>query len=381
MCSNCRRVAAVCAWPNDSNSLSLHSPDVPPLAKRIRPSRRQPTCRACQTAKCRCSHTPPTCERCDKQGIRCVWPKDTDDIPSSSSAYPPNQNARFVNGASALSLDSLASAASEHAARRPTNTSPAILPYRESVQAQAEAFTTEEQLLILLRAYFKHVHPVQAMAFLQQAQLFRDTRDGVASPLLLKSICAVAYRFTNEADPNHPDGGVSPARWVQEAKDDLMSDMDRISLSKLAATLCILHHEFNSGRLLSAWILMALAARMALAMGLDSERKKHEGKAKSATPWLTEEIARRLMWSTLCFDALGSFTFKKYTLINGKVDIPLPANEHFFRLGTAPPLTPASLETVESVSVPETESELHHQNDGFMARWVRLMTMRRSILS
>ena len=213
----------------------------------------------------------------------------------------------------------------------------------------------------LVDAFFTHVHPTQAMSFLHHGQLLRDIKEGSASPLLIRAICTVSLRFLDSADREHPDGGTLAAKWAEETKMWLVSDTDQVSLSRLAAMLCIIHHESNSGRLLSAWQWVALAARMALAMGLDSSRFM----AHSSCPWVTREIARRLMWSTVSADALGSSAHAKYRLLQSDLDLDLPANEHSFKMGQCP----------------ETSQRLSDQvSGGFMASWVRLMLLRRTVL-
>ena len=248
-------------------------------------------------------------------------------------------------------------------------------PGPSSIRLDRAEFLDRGRLHELIGAFFNHVYPVQAMSFLQQEQLLRDADNGSASPLLLKAICAVSYRFLLEADNSDPDGGPIAAKWTTEVKHEIIETMDRITLSKLATILCILHHESNSGRMLSSWYFTALASRMALSMGLDSVALTTSTKAYAASPWVTQEVARRLMWSTLSFDALGSSAFDKYKLIHTDIDIPLPASEHCFQRGT-PPATP-------SVSLKEsaTHKSPGSHSDGYMGCWVRLMLCRRDILA
>ena len=259
-----------------------------------------------------------------------------------------------------------------------------------------DPLASRQQVNMLIEAFFSHVHPVEAMSFLRRGQLVRDIREALASPLLVKAICTVSFRFLpNNAEFTHPDGGCLPERWGQEIKNEIMADTDRVSMSKLASILCVIHHESNSGRVLSSWLLISLAARMALAMGLD--RSPESDPASVQSPWISAEIERRLMWSVVCFDALGSAGFDKYRLCPEQLEIPLPSSERDFAAGHAPAKEAPKLVEVDDVSPTLSGSETleffniadgarrsskaGYENDGFMARWVRLMILRRDVLA
>lgn len=192
-----------------------------------------------------------------------------------------------------------------------------------------DPLTSRSEVTTLLTAYFTHVYPVQAMSFVHRAQLFRQLEQGQAPPILVKALCGLAARYLPGADQSHLEGGTQAAIWMQEVRVALMVDTNRFSTAKLAATLCVLQHELNCGRTISAWMFVALAARMALGLGLNVE---------SSHPWIEQEQRRRLMWSTYCADSFCASGWSEYSLLsNVPLRIYVPSDEMSFLLGQETP--------------------------------------------
>lgn len=230
----------------------------------------------------------------------------------------------------------------------------------------------KQELWQLIQAFFIYVYPIQAMAFVHRAQLTRQVEEGRASPLLLKSICAVSARFLPNADPDHVEGGASPATWCRETKASVVADADRFSTTKLAAVLCILNHEFNCGRTGSAWIFIAIAVRMARAMGLNVET------SDPSMTWRERETRRRLMWSTFCADCFISAGWPEYTLITAdEVRIFLPSDETSYVLGSE-----QLGQTLAEVMDGYRSDGLTplRVSSGLMTRWIWLMALRARLL-
>ena len=230
-----------------------------------------------------------------------------------------------------------------------------------------------QELHVLISKFFTHVYHDQGMSFLQRGELMADIDSGSASPLLVKAMCAASGRFLDNADELNPDGGELPAAWAQDVKNGLMADTDQLSVSKLAAMVILIHHEFNGNRMVSAWMLISFAVRMALAMTFSVESTDQH------LSWLRAEKRRRLMWAVLCADAVGAGGLDQYTLCPPEsVKINLPSDEYFFNIGAAPPNVMPSLSQVMDRSM--GDGHLGRACNGLMARWVWIMAIRSEAL-
>ena len=210
--------------------------------------------------------------------------------------------------------------------------SPALLSSTGDPTFLNDKLASKQELWQLLDTYFTHVYPVQAMSFVHKSQLYRRVEEGRASPLLIKSMCAVSARFLPSADKQHTEGGYLPSVWCQETKIGIILDTDRFSFSKLAAILCILNHDFNCGRTGSAWVFVAIAVRMARAMGLNVESTDPN------LPFIEKETRRRLIWAIFCADCSCSAGWPEYMLLEAdEMQVYLPSDENSFTLGIERP--------------------------------------------
>ena len=284
--------------------------------------------------KVMCSLSRPMCKRCATQGFQCLYP-----------------------------------------VQHPESESVSLAPILNDV------FASKAELERLIQAFFVYVYPVEAMTFVRRGEIFHSISDGTAAPILVKAICGVSARYVAPSDNTDPDGGKAAASWIQEAKAGLMIDTDRFSTSKLAATLCIKTHEFNSGRPGSAWLFTPMAVRMALAMGLNDEEP-------DATATLIErETRRRLMWSAFCADAMAAGESASLgtslTHAGGQVAYlscpaasircALPCDDNLYALGTVPADTSATPWDLGNKSYSTAR-------DGLTTRWIRIMAIRNEML-
>lgn len=220
----------------------------------------------------------------------------------------------------------------------------------------------------LISTYFHHIHPIQANGFLHRPTIERQIQEKSASPLTIKVICAVAASYSRTGhNSNHSK---DPERWVQEVKNALMCDTERIGYPKLVATLCLVQHEFGAGRNTSAWTFTALAVRLALAMGLNSETA-----AQSSADPLEREQRRRLMWAAYACDSICHGGVDDYVLVDANsIRVPLPSSENDFNLSID------SCRQVDMLQAGESTQTLPSGDEGFMSRYVRLMSIRTDIL-
>lgn len=314
---------------------------------------RSSACGSCRAARARCSHERPRCDRCKKHSLSCVYERESHGAQVADDGNDGGKVSRALGGPS---------------------TSPSPLD-TASIPSGNDRLASRLELTKLLTAFYTHVYHVQAMSFIHRAQLFRQVVQGQASPIVVRTICGLSARYLPGADQNHLEGGDQAALWISEAKAALIADTNRFSMSKLAATLCILQHELNCGRTGSAWMFVALAARMALAMGLNVEPTATD------MPWIEREQRRRLMWATCCADSFCSSGWPEYSLLSAvELKVFLPSDETSFLLGTERPgmllsdvMDAAEEEGHSLVLDPGVSANL-------LARWIWLTKLRDELL-
>ena len=184
------------------------------------------------------------------------------------------------------------------------------------------------------------------MSFIHRGQLYQRVEEGTGPELLLKAICAVSARFLTASDARQEfeasEGGEPADVWAREVRMEIAADLDRFSTYKLAALLCIIHHEYSSGRQASGWNLTALATRMAIGMDLHVEPPD-----EMPLSWVDRETRRRLVWATFCADIIGAGGLPECTTygLDMVKDRALPSSEAEYAFGIPNLLTP----TLDSV--------------------------------
>ena len=222
----------------------------------------------------------------------------------------------------------------------------------------------------LFDAFFHFVYPSGA-AFVRRSDLYRMVEeDGFHNPLV-KAVCAVSYRFLDDADPDHLDGGSAPCAWAREAYIATSANPGRLSESKIATWVILRLHENNSGRHASGWMLLGMACRMAFAMKLNRELPASDG-----TEWVGRETRRRIVWCIHAADAQSCAGLPEYTLCPpGSIRCLLPASERNFSLGL--PTQGRFLHELMPLLDPHP---LDPSEDGLFSRMARLMVLRVEIL-
>ena len=289
-CHNCLKRSERCEWAESDLSSPVASTSNFEIAIPV------PACEACKIAKARCSRESPACSRCREQFLECKY----------------NSRKRRRHHSSTLS---------------PFPTFNGGSPSVRELKT-VDRLTSRLELDRLLDAFFRHVYPSSGMSFIHHGHLYRRVEDGSASTLLLQAMGAVSGRFIAHENRANEDGGELPARWAREARMGIIEDLDRFSTAKLATTLCLVHHDYNSGRIGSAWNMTALATRMAQGMGLHLFRSNETGS------WTAQETRRRLVWATFCADLRGSGGISEYTTYDFEPQhINLPSTEQEFTFG------------------------------------------------
>ena len=388
-CRNCVRIAARCVWPvkkgpkegggaDRSARDERETAHSGPVLETGGVSSRTSACEACRRSKTRCDRERPTCGRCAKSQAECVY-----ESRSSVNQSPPWKRKRID---SEDEVDGRVGGEPSGPVRSPRTLPRTLGPMSTFDPAPRPGdMITRHELDRLLDAYFNHVHNTGMNAFIHRGELMRDIHEqGPEASLVVKAICASAYRYLDYSERTHPDGGERPAMWARETIQGIMADPDELSEERLAASLIIQNHESVSGRYVSAWLFVALAVRMAIAMRLNLEPAPNEKPAdhpRHDTMMTSEVIARetrrRLMWAAFSIDCTACAGLPELTMcVMSTIRTALPCAERFYVLGI-----PARSRSVDELADEDTQHEpLEPGEDGLAARFVRLMVIRGDLL-
>lgn len=215
--------------------------------------------------------------------------------------------------------------------------------------------------------------------FIQRGALLRELQEYGTESLVVLAICASAYRFSEDADNQHPDGGALPAEWSRKVSYEIMRRINETSEELLAAALILVHHERASGRHVAAWNLVGLVGRMAFAMRLNLEEPTTGLTATPASSGtMTAETRHRLMWAAYSVDSLFGAGLAELTSIPANaITIPLPIPDHCFNLGI-----PTRARYMHEVARPSSAYDpLSPSEDGITSRRIRLQIIRQDFLT
>lgn len=228
-----------------------------------------------------------------------------------------------------------------------------------------------------VEAYFAHVYPIQGNAIVHRGTLQKEIADGSVSRQVLFSICAVASRFVETpstpgrpAPPNPIAGNAEAQRWAADAKATLL--MDDMSQDNITAALILAKHDINSGRFGQAFVLGALATRMAIGLTLYKELDANDPATN-----VERETRRRLMYSCYSIDRMMSTGIPENLCVPAaSIHLNLPCNEQQYSYGVA-----------SDTPIPLLESEVREEppahmfkNVGIFGQHVRLIGIRAMIL-
>ena len=305
-CNNCKNLELNCHWERSDSAAVLFPSSA--------------ACKICREVKSRCSRDQPKCSRCNDLSLECVYPSAKEKggrgadvvLNKSQSPDPPVQ-------------------------------------HRGGEWAKANEMMSKTNLLKFIDAYFEKIYCEQSMSFFNQTQIYHRVETGTLPAILTKAIATLTARFVLGDARSNGDGGRLPALWSRDVKIALALESDRFSTSRLAAVLCLIHHERNSMRFASAWSLTAQASRRVIGMALDDTMGAN-------LSWIQKETRRRLVWAAYCLDALGSFGLPQCTTLS--IDLlnrSLPCDDHAFTFGQES--VGPTLETlVPSMSLPSNTS-------------------------
>ncbi|KGO51230.1 hypothetical protein PEX1_031020 [Penicillium expansum] len=158
----------------------------------------------------------------------------------------------------------------------------------------AQGDPSQSEATELVRNFFEHLYPVPSYAFLHPSVTLAKCDEGTLERPLVLAICAL----TSLHVPVHNvviDREKSDT-WVSNAEETIWKCLENPSMSRLRALLLTVSYRMTTGSYEKAFMLTAIAARAASAMGLNHEQTHLDP--------IFEEIRRRTVW---CFKLLESY--------------------------------------------------------------------------
>ncbi|KAJ5490677.1 hypothetical protein N7453_011502 [Penicillium expansum] len=288
-CRNCERLGFQCSFtPRGESLLMAGARSSPHTDERPERLRGRSSCSQCRVRKIRCSNTHPQCANCIKYTRPCLYPssmvaqrRDTTsggdgergehDLPGvppprsrgPDAAFPANDKVSVGDGSLPPDLS------------------------KESAQGDPSQSEATE----LVRNFFEHLYPVPSYAFLHPSVTLAKCDKGTLERPLVLAICAL----TSLHVPVHNvviDREKSDT-WVSNAEETIWKCLENPSMSRLQALLLTVSYRMTTGSYEKAFMLTAIAARAASAMGLNHEQTHLDP--------IFEEIRRRTVW---CFKLL-----------------------------------------------------------------------------
>lgn len=208
-----------------------------------------------------------------------------------------------------------------------------------------------------LEVYFEQ-NDSAGRVFLHKALVMADFHQGTLDHSVLQALCASGLRL------NAIDADIRKADQIMgQVESTILSGIGDITLSRLQALTILLHYRRMSAKRNELWMLLSLAARMALTLCLN-----HEHDQLSA---VRQECNRRLMWSLYMLDTLGCAGIDSLaTLPPSNIHIRLPSDDHSYAFGV-----PSS-----SALLDEDPLSLTVHSEDAMAKILRLMPIRHEVL-
>ncbi|CAK9785596.1 unnamed protein product [Cutaneotrichosporon oleaginosum] len=357
-------------YTGDSSLSASQPPAAPP--RRVKGKRTRTGCLTCRARKVKCDEQPGTCANCERVCLACKWPEVRNVLQERSAV-------------AAASRTSITPKAELSPQLPPSCATPSSVDESPS-EADHEPWRGHTSLVhgiprpIVDRhveAFFIHVYPVQGNAVVHRGTLMRDIAEGTSSHKVVLAICAVASRFvdvtgTPRATPQLTPLTGSPEanRWAADAKADIInSDM---SIENITAALILAKHDIYSGRFGQAFVLAALATRMALALSLHREMP-----AEADVPRAERETRRRLMYSCYSLDRTMSTGVPEFLCVPAHLlHVRLPCAEQNFNLGIE---SDTPIPNLEDPGADDFAPSLLDEV-GMFGQHVRLLNIRANIL-
>lgn len=185
--------------------------------------------------------------------------------------------------------------------------------------------------------------------------MIRQVDAGIADPAIILAVCGVSAQLHSSI----PAERERSEAWTDAAERLILTNLHSPSIFRLQALLLVIRQRLEAKMLSKAFMLIALASRLAFALRLNYERPR--------LGFLAQECRRRLMWSVFLLDGVWFGGLNEFTTCSFEtVHLNLPSSEEDFKSRVPPLCHEAGLQS-------ETYPDL-------LAPCLRLSIIRRDIL-
>ncbi|KXJ89565.1 fungal-specific transcription factor domain-domain-containing protein [Microdochium bolleyi] len=167
--------------------------------------------------------------------------------------------------------------------------------------------------------YFHHLYPLPAFAFLHKPTVVQRCRDGTINEQLKLAICAITALHLQRSSLSHD-------LWILQAENSILQHIGQPSIFHLQSLFLIVRYRIESGGFPKAFMLAGLAARTAVALRLNYERRD--------LSYVAQEARRRLYWSLYLLDDYFCVGLREFELCPEEtIHLQLPCSEELFEAG------------------------------------------------
>lgn len=260
-------------------------------------SRPRLTRHSCHDKKTRCLGELPSCTNCLRKGRACVYPKIKKGPPASRSRdATEQQNTSDDRSPTVATGDSAASS-----------------------QDLAASQLDKNLTALLVENYFRHLYPLPAFSFLHKPTLIQRCEDDTINEQLKLAICAITALHLQSSHLSHE-------LWVNQAEKSILQHIGQPSIFHLQSLFLIVRYRIESGGFPKAFMLAGLAARTAVALRLNYERRD--------LSYVAQEARRRLYWSLYLLDDYFCVGLREFELCPEEtIHLQLPCPEEVFAAG------------------------------------------------
>lgn len=250
-----------------------------------------------------------------------------------------------------------------------SNTSPAdpkdqSAIYRASPWSSGLALPPQEQIEILVVAFFRHVHVYRANAFLHREETLVGLRDGSLAEAIVLALCAVGSRFihprTNDAE--------TVALWASKAGQKIITSTPA-SRDNVSTALLLTIYMQQDSQFAQSHIWASIAMQQAVTLGL--HRESHS----DSRSFVDAERDRRLFFACYVLNRfISNGTPESVHCPASRIRLRLPCDGFHYRMDV-------SVETPFAI-LEEDDSHVPgwiFKNVGAMGFWVRLVGVRTMI--
>ncbi|KAL7620588.1 hypothetical protein AAE478_009583 [Parahypoxylon ruwenzoriense] len=304
ICQNCDRLGFECSFQQ--------SPGKSPgryVVKLPERRRRMQACVPCHSKKTRCLGELPSCSSCVRRNRHCTYPRDR----RHSSLTPYGHD---------MTGDEAGSVRGSEADDKLTPRRAGIVAPEQDMEivGPAEGGALDfKTMMSLMEDYFQHLYPLPSFAFLHKPTVLQRCRNATINENLKLAICAITSLQLQRTSLCH-------GLWVQRAEKSILEQIGRPSIFHLQALLLVIRYRIESGEFPTAFMLAALAARIALALRLNYERPELSDVA--------QEARRRLFWALYLLDDFFCVGLREFELCPEEtIHLQLPCGEEYFEAG------------------------------------------------